>query len=114
MVGVVSSPPNPQAGGSPPVGCPRLLIEYIRSYPPYLEAVSSIRNLRTRHAVVTVDPLNMDFKVHTQNMPAKSDKTCQGSQFLEAMLETITSPMRSRRAKLFTSKLGSEHVVLVT
>jgi hypothetical protein len=26
------------------VGCPRLLIQYIRSYPSYLEAVSSIRN----------------------------------------------------------------------
>jgi hypothetical protein len=57
--GVVSPPPNHQAGGPPPVGCPRLFIQYIRSYPPYLEAVSSIRNLRTRHAVVTGDPLNM-------------------------------------------------------
>jgi hypothetical protein len=28
-------------------------------YSQYLEAVSSIRNPRTRHAVVTVDPLNM-------------------------------------------------------
>jgi hypothetical protein len=28
----------------------------IRSYPPYLETVSSICNLRTRHAVVTRDP----------------------------------------------------------
>jgi hypothetical protein len=56
---VVSPPPNPQAGGPPIVGCPRLLIQYIRSYPPYVEAVSSIRNPRIRHAVVTVDPLNM-------------------------------------------------------
>jgi hypothetical protein len=45
---------SPQAGGPPTVGCPRLLIQYIRSDPPYLEAVSSIRNRRTRHAVVTV------------------------------------------------------------
>jgi hypothetical protein len=35
-----------------------MLIQYIRSYPPYLEAVS-IRNPKTRLAVVTVDPLNM-------------------------------------------------------
>jgi hypothetical protein len=56
---VVSPPPNPQAAGPSTVGCPRLLIQYIRSYPPYLEAVSSIHNPRTRHAVVTVDPLNM-------------------------------------------------------
>jgi hypothetical protein len=43
---VVSPPPTPQAGAPPSVGCPRLLIQHIRSYPPYLEAVSSIRNPR--------------------------------------------------------------------
>jgi hypothetical protein len=37
--GVSSTSPNPQAGGPPLVGCPRLLIQNIRSYPPYLEAV---------------------------------------------------------------------------
>jgi hypothetical protein len=51
--------PNPQARGPPLVGCPRLLIQYIRSYPPHLETISSVRNLRTRHAVVTRDPPNM-------------------------------------------------------
>jgi hypothetical protein len=39
----------------PLIGCPRLLIQYICSYTPYLGAVS-IRNLRTCHAVVTRDP----------------------------------------------------------
>jgi len=33
--GVVSTSPNPQAGGPPLVGCPRLFIQYIRSYTPY-------------------------------------------------------------------------------
>jgi len=33
--GVVSPSPNPQAGGPPLIGCPRLLIQFIRSYPPY-------------------------------------------------------------------------------
>jgi hypothetical protein len=33
--GGVSNSPNPQAGGPPLVGCPRLLIQYIRSYPPH-------------------------------------------------------------------------------
>jgi hypothetical protein len=60
-----SLPTHPQ--GLPLVGCPRLLIEYICSYPPYLEAVASIRHLRTRHAVVTGDPLkhlcHLCFKV---------------------------------------------------
>jgi hypothetical protein len=32
---VVSPSPNPQARGPPLVGCPRLHILYIRSYPPY-------------------------------------------------------------------------------
>jgi hypothetical protein len=31
-------------------------IQYIHSYLPYVEAVSSIRSLRTRHAVITRDP----------------------------------------------------------
>jgi len=33
--GVVSTSPNPEAGGPPLVGCTRLLIKFIRSYPPY-------------------------------------------------------------------------------
>jgi len=33
--GVVSTSPNPQAGGPPLVGCPRLLIQFIHSYRPY-------------------------------------------------------------------------------
>ena len=33
--GGVSTSPNPQAGGPPLVGCPRLLIQYIRSCLPY-------------------------------------------------------------------------------
>ena len=49
---VVSTSPNTQARGPPLVGCPRLLIQFIRSYPPYRRPFS-IRNLRTRHAVVT-------------------------------------------------------------
>ena len=32
---IFSTSPNPQAGGPPLVGCPRLLIQFIRSYPPY-------------------------------------------------------------------------------
>jgi hypothetical protein len=33
--GVVSTSPNPQVGASLFFGCPRLLIQYIHSYPPY-------------------------------------------------------------------------------
>jgi hypothetical protein len=45
--------PNPESGGPAPVGSTWLLIQYIRSYPPYLDAISPIRNPRTRHTVVT-------------------------------------------------------------
>ena len=58
--GVVSTSPNPQAG-PPPVGCPRLLIRQIRSYPPYWRPFLHPRNLRTRHAVVTGTLLSRRF-----------------------------------------------------
>jgi hypothetical protein len=35
--------PNPQTEGPPFVSCPQLLIQDIRSYPPYRDTVSSIR-----------------------------------------------------------------------
>jgi hypothetical protein len=33
--GIVSTSPNPPSWKPPPVGCPRLLIQYICTYPPY-------------------------------------------------------------------------------
>jgi hypothetical protein len=45
-----SPSPNAQSGVPSLVGCPRLLIHFIRSCPPSVEAISSIRNPRTRHA----------------------------------------------------------------
>jgi len=51
--GVVGPSPSPQAEGSQIVGCPCLLIQHIWGHPPHLEAVTSIRNLRMRRAVVT-------------------------------------------------------------
>jgi hypothetical protein len=53
--------------------CLQLLLQYIRSYPPYLEAVSSIRNQRTCYAVVTWDPLNIDW--HINRKPRKTSVT---------------------------------------
>jgi hypothetical protein len=58
--GVVAPPAQPQAGGPSLVGCQRLLIQNVCSFPLYLETVSCIRNLKTRHAMMTSDPLNMD------------------------------------------------------
>jgi hypothetical protein len=41
--GVVSTSPNTQDRESPLVDCPRLLIQHIRSYPPYVQAVPPCR-----------------------------------------------------------------------
>jgi hypothetical protein len=49
--GDVSPPSNTQAGGPPLFGCSQLLIQYICSYLPYLEAFSSVHSLRTLCAV---------------------------------------------------------------
>jgi hypothetical protein len=54
--GVVSLTPNLQAGVLFPVGCSQVLIPYIRSYPPYLEVVSSIRNVGMGLVVMTMHP----------------------------------------------------------
>jgi hypothetical protein len=62
--GVVSLPSNLSAIRLPLVGFPSLPIQYIRSYPPYLETVSSIRHPRTLHVVVTRDALN----IHTEEL----------------------------------------------
>jgi hypothetical protein len=51
--GVVRPPANTQTRGRTLVGCPQLLTQYIHSYPPYLQAVFSILNLRTCRSVVT-------------------------------------------------------------
>lgn len=48
----VSTSPNTQDVVPPLVGCQRLLIQYIHSYRPYRMSFS-IRNLQTRHAVMT-------------------------------------------------------------
>jgi hypothetical protein len=49
-------------------------INKIRSYPPYLEAVSSIPNLRTRHVVVISDPPNMAIRPYKLNSVAVGRK----------------------------------------
>ena len=56
--GVVSTSSNPQVGRPPLIGCPRLLVQYIRSYSPYLEAVSPSATWR-RHDVVTGTQLSL-------------------------------------------------------
>jgi len=51
--GVVSPSPNPQAGGPPLIGCPRLLVQFIRSYPPYLRPFLSAQPEDARQGPTT-------------------------------------------------------------
>ena len=50
--GVVSTSPKPQAGGPPIVGCPDCLVNTLAAT-LHIGGRSSIRNLRTRHYLVT-------------------------------------------------------------
>jgi hypothetical protein len=67
--------PNQQAGGPPLFGCPQLLIQYIHSFPPYLEDVSCILNLMTPHAVGTRDPPNIEGSCEHGNETSASIKS---------------------------------------
>jgi hypothetical protein len=99
-----------QAGGPPTVGCLSLPVQYIRSYPPYLDAVFSICNPRTRRAVVTVDPLNMACKsgtlptiiIHIQQRGIDQLKAC-GRELRKCWQGEITKgrqyPMKPGRAQ---------------
>jgi hypothetical protein len=59
MGGGLLAPAQPPSWRATPCRLSATAIQYIRSYPPYLEAVSSIRNLSTRHAVVKKGPPKM-------------------------------------------------------
>ena len=52
---VVSTPPNPQAGGSHLVGCPRLLRQYTRGWPPHWRPFLHPQPVDAPHRVYT-DP----------------------------------------------------------
>jgi hypothetical protein len=49
---LLSPSPDHEVEGPPLFSCPRMLIQYIRSHPPYPLAVCFIRNLRTRRFLV--------------------------------------------------------------
>jgi len=72
--GLVSPMPTSKLENNPLPAVPQLLIQYIHSYPPYLEAFSSIHNLRMCHAVVTRDPPNMEPLTYGQRKYLISSK----------------------------------------
>jgi hypothetical protein len=59
---------QPQHGRTPTIRCPWLITQYIGSYSPYLEDVTSIHKVRLHHAVGSRDPLNMDTILTTDGV----------------------------------------------
>ena len=49
--GVISTSPNPQAGWPTIVGCPRPLIQYVHSYPPYRVGRNKVAGIATRYGL---------------------------------------------------------------
>jgi hypothetical protein len=71
--------PTPKLEGHPLSAVRDCLCIYIRSYPSYMEAVSSISNLGTRHAVVTREHTSIiifiySILTHTSNLEMSSSK----------------------------------------
>jgi hypothetical protein len=75
----------------------------VRSCPPDLEAFSFISNLRTRHAMVTKDPPNMDYQASRTLIPVSSSwgepvsqtrffKSSQGDMVIISAGEEIPLP----------------------
>jgi hypothetical protein len=60
---VVGHLPYSRCGVPRLASCPLLGIQYINTYPVYIEAIYTIPILRTRHCMVTRDLLNVDFKI---------------------------------------------------
>jgi hypothetical protein len=63
--------PSPQSRGPPLITGSQVLIQYIQSYPPYLNTVSSIYNLR--HATPP-----MGIKLEGKLVPVQAMKVCGG------------------------------------
>jgi hypothetical protein len=97
--------PNPQAGAPPLVGCPRLLIQYIRRYPPYLEAASSILVITQTKILVTYD-----LRIFTSHIYKKNNKGrltyflkyhyTELQNFALGAARTVTNPVADAPAKL--------------
>jgi len=83
---VVSPSLNPLAGGPRLVGCPLLIIQYIRSYPAQLEAVSFMSNPKTRTHITWGSGVN---EVQKDDV-FKNDSFLLLSFFLRSLLYTLS------------------------
>jgi hypothetical protein len=70
----------------------------IRSYPPYLEGISSISNLRAPHAMLTRDPTNMDWNTEVGNRFGFRDVVFCHLR-CNSVFRTLFSKFRSHEAK---------------
>jgi hypothetical protein len=61
-IGEILGPPKLKPAVPPPVDYLIFLIQYIRSFLPYMEAVSSNLNQRMHHIIMTREPLKMGLR----------------------------------------------------
>jgi len=89
--GVVSTSPNPQTEGSPFVGCPRLLIQYIRSYPPYWRPF--------------LNPQHVDAPCRGDREPLLAPRLKNEYSYLPTPFQAFMASYRTKFASTFTFTL---------
>jgi hypothetical protein len=81
--GVVSPSSITRTGGSPLIGCRRLPLKYIRSCPPYLEAVSFIHNAIPwwQGPILVIQHKNRGFSLALRNILSSLSVVSQLNSF---------------------------------
>jgi hypothetical protein len=107
--------PNPEAGGPPLDGCPRLLSQYVRSYPPRLWAVPSIHNRRIRRAVVTGThiPIQYNISIKSRHI-CKTHRLLQQKQELNINFSSVTCFVSHDKYMIHTKMTEGDITVYAT
>jgi len=93
--------------GTTPCRLSMMAFQYIHSYPPYLETVSSIRNPRTRHVVVTRTHMTRGMKL-VDNLGYYMMRTSHalGTSPSVAVVRMVKSGLLFREHVVTTTKQG--------
>jgi hypothetical protein len=108
-----SPSPKPETGGPPFFGCAQLPIQYIRTYPPHLQAVCCNRKLSRHHALVTGTRLLMHRQISVvclcqsvlQNGPPSRQLNLMDMKFTPDAARLYTAN------KEFSNKLSKNSVI---
>jgi hypothetical protein len=95
----ISPLPVLETGRSPLVGCPRLLIQYIRSYPPYLEAVPT--RFPNDNLLIDLDVYGVRARFESKQLGISSS----GGEFLDKLKEELLNGVgkKVRKSKMYST-----------